>query len=712
MPKKERGLSPTEVQNKLLDDLEERGMARTKKWVAMWQTGLRYFFGDQLHNKRTHKDWDWVILNYIWPSAIQEISKLAKHHPKILTEPWETSDAEFAEAWQGILQWLWQKGINGKGMRLEQIAAILDGKLFGYRISKLYWEDKVSWDDKEQTWMGDVKHRLWHPANFWADGIEKIDDGNCGTVRYVTLDYAQNRWPKFKKQLEEEAKSYKELTAGGDHIRGQLSQAGTYPSAGTGGIDKGAGAADVNQILNLILENENQDWDEKTKLVKISEIYYRDYKEVDEKQEEAIPPEELVATGEIYADEGFFYDAKTNKPMSQDKWPKRVIREWKRPLYPNGRHVIRVNKTILNPDNQVYPYPRWPFIVVPHYLLPHMWQGTDGVQLYKSTQDMINVTVSHLTNNMKTFGDPKIAIETGALASPPGRKKRHFKIGSVAGSVIRLARGGLQKMKIIDPISPSASALQLYGLFTQEFKNILGLQDIAVGKQADKTITATEAQYLMLSANDRIALQSVYEDEWVKEVASLMSQICQRHYDQGRIVRIIGEDNLTGVTQITQQAKTVRFDVDIIPGATLPFDPEKRIAKFKMAYEMFMSPVPNVMMPEMLRELEIPNWQKILQRYEPWTLFMQFLQLVNSVKEGQVTPEQAIQILIQKAREHIQGQQNAPEMIEARNKEKEQLDRGREQILRKGEQKGRQEEKDRQQVKDQARKNAEGNKST
>lgn len=700
---KETHLSKAEEFKQRLDELEDMGMARTKGWVSMWQTSLRYFFGDQLGNKRTHKDWDWVILNYIWPSAIQEIAKLAKHHPKILTEPWETSDVQYSEAWQGVLQWLWEKGINGRGMRLEQIAAILDGKLYGYRISKIYWEDKVEWDEQKQEWVGDVKYRLWHPANFWADGVEKIDDGNCGTVRYVTLEYAQSRWPKFKKELEEQSRSYKDLKQGGDNIRGQLSSAGTYPSVGKGGIDKGVGSSG-NEVLSLILDSQNQNWDEKTKLVKISEIYFRDYKEVDEKQEEAVPPKELVNMGAITVEDGIFYDTKTQKPVSQNNWPTRTVREWKRPLYPTGRHVIRAGKTILG--DEAYPYKKWPFVVVPHYLLPHMWQGTDGVQLYKDTQDMINVTVSHLANNMKQYGDPKWLIESGAIASPPGRRKGHFKIGAGAGSIIRVMKGAIkgQKLKMLEPVSPSASALQLYGLFTQEFKNILGLQDIAIGKKADKSITATETQFLAISANDRISLQSAYEDEWVKECAALMAQVCQLNYDIGRYVRIIGEDQLAGITEIVQKSKDIKFDVDIIPGASLPFDPEKRIAKFRMAYDMFMSPVPNVMMPEMLRELEIPNWQKILARYQPWQMYMQLVQLIEAVKEQKITPEQAIQLVVQKAKELLMNQMNSPEMIEARNKKKEELDRGREQIWKEGEKAGRQEEKDRQ-------KNAKGNKS-
>ena len=93
-----------------LDRMEEYGMGITKSWCSMWQENLRYFFSDQLHGRKSHKDWDWVILNYMWSSAIQEIAKLSRNHAKSITNPWTQDDAEAAEAWQSILQWLWEKG--------------------------------------------------------------------------------------------------------------------------------------------------------------------------------------------------------------------------------------------------------------------------------------------------------------------------------------------------------------------------------------------------------------------------------------------------------------------------------------------------------------------------------------------------------------------------------------------------------------------------
>lgn len=657
---KQPGVTKEDRLIKMLEAKEKAGMERTGRWAAMWQQSLRYFFSSQLHGKRKHKDWDWVVVNYIWPTAIQEIAKLSKNYPKIITSGWDDRDTDVAETWQSILQFNWEKGLHEHGMRIEQLRAILDGKLFGYRVSKILWDEKPrgSWDDVNKEWSGDVRHRLWHPAEFWASDNEYINEGDCGTVRYVTLDYAVNKWPKFKDKLKDEAVTYREKTAAGwmgDNIRGQLESGGTYPSAGLGGQDRGVESdTGTNQLLDLILSSDKMSGDMENKdqeFVKLCETYFFDYETTDEKIEEDEKPEILAASGILRMENNIPVDMRTNKPFREKDWPKVTVREWEQPKFPNGRYIIRVGKTILNPDevDQVYPYRQWPFVVTPHYLLPHMWQGTDAVQLYKTAQDMINKTVTQIANNLQQFGSPQYVLEKGAIDVPPGRTKKAARIGRGPGSIIRLALGGLKRFMRLDPPSMSPAAMAMFTIITQEFKNLSGLQSVAKGEKQPGKQTATEATMLSISANDRIQLQSVFEDEWIKQVCNLAAQICQKNYTIGRMVRIVGEDRIKGVVEINQRIKDVRFDVDIEPGQTLPYDEEKRVAKYQMAYEMMQNPVANPMLPEMLRVLEISGWQKLLQKYEAWQVYFAFYQLQEQVRAGQIAPEQAVQMLLQKA---------------------------------------------------------------
>ena len=653
--------------NAKLDKMVVDGMSRTNEWTELWETSLKYFFGDQIGNKKRHKDWDWIVVNYIWPAAIQEIAKLSKNFPRIIANPWEASDIEAAEVWQSKLQWDWEQGINGTGMKLEQVAAILDGKLFGYRVSKLFWEDKVRWDEEKQEWEGDVKYKLWHPANFWSSDDEKINNGDCGTLRYVSLEWAVNRWPKFKEQLTLEAEEISNNRGQGEPVRGSQSSgsaaalaSGVFP----GGSESEQDYAHRNLITGLVLSNDKTFGDKMgiagdEKVVKIEEIYFRDLSTEHIKLEEDISQEELVESGTIFLDEdGEKYLDEAGNEIPLDQWPKRTVKEYDKPRFPTGRFIVRVGKTILNPDeeSQAYPHSQWPFVVIPHYLLPHMWRGVNAVEMYRSPQDMINISVTHLFNNMKLFGDPKIAIENDAIAINP-RTKKHFSIGAGAGAIIRLARGGLQRMKIIDPPSTSAGASQLYALFTQEFKNITGLQDIASGKKTEGRITATQAQALTISSHDRIALQAVYEDEWIRNLMILDAEISQKNYDVGRYIRIVGDDGIVGAQQISEKLKDVRFDVNVEPAASLPFDEEKRKADYLQAYEVLKDPTPNPLLPDVLRKLGITNWKKIVAQQSSFQNFLQLQQLFDAVKTGEVTIEDAVKKIAQRLTQIAQQEQ-------------------------------------------------------
>ena len=653
----------------LVKQKEDAGMARTRNWVSMWDQALRYFLSDQLHNRKEHKDWDWVVLNYIWPAVMQEMAKLSRNF-KIIISATEPSDAELAEAFQGFLNWQWKKGLHRKGMRIEQLRSILDGKLYGYRISKYYWDSKIHWNDKvfPPKWNGEIRHRLWRPQEFWASDKEYVNDGDCGTVRYVDLEYAIGQWPDFKKELTEASVAYAETIGGTDTIRGQSGTDANYPDKDTGDQDRSVAARTARVLLDLVFASgtatgvNNADQDGR-RYSKISEAYLKDSTEKSEEKDVPAEADQLLQAGLIVQGENQTYLTPDGQLIDAENWPKKTL-EWDRPLYPHGKIVIRNEDTILNPDNHEYPHSVWPFIVTPHYLLPHMWQGSDAVTLYRGAQDMINVTVSHLVNNMKQFGDPRIAVEQDALAAPPGRSKKKYKIFSGAGAVIRLARGGLDKFKILSPTPPSNAAVQLYSLFAQEYKNIQGLQDIAQGKKTSGQTTATEAQFLALSSNDRIKLQNIFEEQWVRESVNLIAEMDQYYYEVGRIVRVIGEDRIIGAQEITSAAKEAEFDIDVEAGEGLPFDEEKSILQHEKAYALMAGP-PNPMMPDMLRVLNIPGWQKLLDKHAGFAQLKQFQELRQAVVAGQIPPEEAAKqiaaVMIQLSQQQGEGAENARE---------------------------------------------------
>lgn len=640
-----------------IDKIESSGMEITRQWNDIWDEGMRYFFSQHDNPMKRHSDWDFIIANYVWPTAIQEIAKLTKNNHKIHVIPYTDDDYASADVWQGAVQWQWETSLR---MRQQAIAAILCGKIYGYWISRVYWDDRCFWDDEKKEWVGDVQYKLLNPALFWADGQESINDGNCGFVRWVTLEYAQKRWPKFKNELEELAVSSRsdeyQKTYGQSKLRTSTLSDGTHKEYDD---DETKGFNSASKILSLI-DEAGSVGDEDTKMVRISEMYIKDDESKPVKEEEPVPAQELVGFGYVSDASGMVYDMQ-GVPVSSENWPTRVVREYDEPLYPYGRIILSAGcgdkRIILNkkPEQQRWMFKKWPFVAVPHYLLPFMWQGINAVTLYKSSQDMVNISVTHMINNLKQFGDPRIAVEDGAIAINP-KTKKPWSLSSAAGAVLRLVRGGMGKYRIEPPMPISPAAVGVYELFSQEYKNLSGMQAISQGQQLRSGTTATEAQHLAVSSNDRIYLQSVYLDEWAKDVATMIAWIMQEYYDEGRWVRIVGQDKIEGIQQITSKEKSVKYDIKVEPGATLPFDEEKRLSKYSQAYQLLENPTANPLLPEMLRALEIPNWKKILDELPSYTKYKQFVGLYDQVKAGKIAPEQAVQMLVQAAMQEYAGE--------------------------------------------------------
>jgi hypothetical protein len=85
--------------------------------------------------------------------------------------------------------------------------------------------------------------------------------------------------------------------------------------------------------------------------------------------------------------------------------------------------------------------------------------------------------------------------------------------------------------------------------------------------------------------------------------------------------------------------------------------PDKRLEKHLKAFELLNLPVANPMLPELLRGLEVTNWKKLLEQHKPWILWTQFLQLYQAVASGEISMQEGIRVLTNRAMQEFQQQQ-------------------------------------------------------
>jgi hypothetical protein len=662
--------------NSRLDEIRNVGMKVTNTWKEMWTTAFKYTWGQMLENIKPKEDWNYIVVNRIYPLMMSTVSKLAKNNPKVLVFPWSSKKegaADFAEKWAGALQYIWESPYE-LNMRLKLIQGLLQAALFGYMVGKTYWDKQVDYDEESRKDVGNVRHDFIHPTTFWVDpSAETLERAqNCGTQRRVTLEWAQSRWSEYKDQIEKEAYTADDPKyVEGFEIIFDSQKASTLETN-----PKMMFTKIVNLILHKGLHKQTGPAGEtsKQKYVTVEEIYFKDYTKRHVKQEDFVSAQKLIDDGIITRAEenGQNIEVATGKLYDKAKWPKEVIDEYDERVYPKGRFVLRIGKTILNPDEkeQKYRYSRWPFTVMPYHVLPFMWQGCNAVEMAKNNNDMLNLTISALVHRVRLAADPERIVEDGALATDREGNVRQRKPRGL-GKFIVTNIGKMDKIKNMDYGKLDPSLILLSQILKQDIDDSMFSQDVARGAGSNKTpmqrgtgkMTATEASKLDVNSHDYTAMQAIFLDGFIDLTLTTIAEVVQSNYPEGRMITIVGSDREERTKEaLTKEMLDVRFDVNIVPGSTMPFDKERKKEEYAMAFKILANPMPHPMLEEMLQVLNISNRKKILLRHQGTILFAQFVQMAQMLTQVDPAEVQAALKLIPELMPLVQLMQQAAQL--------------------------------------------------
>jgi len=617
------GLRPPSEKDQLfserLDEMVQNAMKVTQDWKQLWEDGFDYLFGNQLRRQERREGWDRIQANYIFPAAMQELSLLSQRRPQIVAEPIEGSDTEVAEAWTGILQWQFAKGLD---MEKRLAEALLDNKVYGYCVAKVFWDPQADWDPEARRYRGAVRVNIIQPDYFGMDPeAESAEEASYVVLRWrMPLDQAKARWPKFANELDYAAKrEYSEPAGSGSFFVSRDDQQDSGPFR-----DPREG-----RLVNLLRKRYQPSLGEKKTgiprptHVTIEEIYFRDYTERRIVEERGLTASEMIESGAAVMHGSMVLDAKTGKPIPPDQWPRRRREVGREPMYPFGRMVMRVGKTILNPRpaEQRWPYRHWPFVIGVNYVLPHAWQGLNAVEMPRGLQDWLNVSLSHMLNYVKYFGDPVVMVETGALAEDPQNRRVAARLRSRAGAIWKLAKGAIGRIRRDPPPPMSRGILEFFETIGRELRDQTGIQEIGMGRPAKGGLTATEAVRLETNTRLRTALQARLMDQFILNVMYRVAEILQDRLEPEEGVRILGPQNRQGLLQITEKIKKARFDVKLEVATTLPYDRERSKQDYLTLAQVLGVPA---VLPELLKAFDIPNANEVMQRVTAWQQLQEF----------------------------------------------------------------------------------------
>jgi len=632
--------------NKKLNGWVNASGAHASRWAGYYADGDDYLFNNQLAGKKRDKGWDRIQVNEIFPAVMQELSILTMRRTAIQPEPWEDSDEEGADLWRGALQWQYDK--NMKVPELLQ-RAVTDGKRTGHWVVKVWYEPEAEWDAEAQKWKGRIRRKLIRHEDFGVDPTWETNDINDAqylfTLRQVSIEWAVNRWPEyeadFRKAAQDEAaeRDYYSYMGGGEAAptaEDSVTLDGDEVAGERGGGVKGASEGRLARLLagrDAPAETVH-DGESVKSMVTLLEIWFNDNERETIRDKEDVPPAELEAEGKIKKVSEGWQDTTTGKLISKDDWPQRDLPERRQPLYPFGRHVLRVGRDTIISD-QAWHLKRWPFAYGVNIRLPHTWHGLNAVEMPKGAQDYRNIAAMQMANYVKQFSMPRCGVEMGALQESSDNRGVASKIRSAAGSIIKFARNGLNRFKIFDPPTMGPALGEFYESMGQSIKDLTGLQDVGHGRPTGGG-GATLGEVIRMESATRLrtALQGTIIDSFIIDMMELTFITCKYHWNVGDMVRIVGEKKrpqvlaLTGLmpdpnaepgrppqrVAVTDGMMDARFDLKLDVTTTMPYDKERK----KLEGDKILLQVGPGFLRQWLELYEVPNVDDLVNAHDAW----------------------------------------------------------------------------------------------
>lgn len=619
-----------------LNQMREAGFRSTRERQEIYQDGLKYLYGNQLEGQTIKPGWDHIVVNYIFPSVMQELAYQTQRHQTVIANAvTRKSEAarERARVWKEHAQFLYKHQLK---MPMLLLRAALDAKITGKFILYNYWDPHAEWDEDAQEWVGALANRLVRAQYVGVDpecGDDPLKGRYIITRRGIAIEEAVTRWPEYKEQLEAAKGAHDEKW----FLHDIPLAAAPYDDTADQTISRDASDTST-RLASMLLSAYHQQASGQSgtpdgggsQYVPLEQYWFKDSSIRTATGKEPIPEEELLEEGRIAPDpdpkRGGFVDAQTGEPMLHSNWP---TQSTTRPIpeFPRGRFILRVGETILNKDrkDQVWRYRRWPFAFGYNQVLPHVSEGLNATEMAKNLQDRVNLAERHVMNIVKFFSDPVTYFEEGAFADGGLPVNR-------AGAARKLNKGGLKKINREQGVPITPGMMNVLANWKADLRDQTGGQEVGMGRRATGgKQTATETLALHTSTKLRPAMSNMLLDDAVITHFENLLEQGQRMYTTGYMVRVLGEKNADTIHEIKESDADVRLDVGLEVTTSLPFDQEKSKTEALAIYDRLGIPF----LPQLLDAFDREDKDEILEAVQAWQMLQEQLAAKEEQEAGQ-----------------------------------------------------------------------------
>jgi hypothetical protein len=580
------GAQPTEDEKKLakqVDKLFEKAAKHRKRYDKDWVDNYKFYRGQQWLGKRPsykHRE----VINMVFQTIQSQTSNILDVRPTISFIPREPGDMELSEILNQVFLSDWQRN-----SWMDEVAACLyDAHLYGVGNSYTGYDKNISGG------RAGICYKARDPFDFYPDPLATDVNKNCEyfvDAESLDIDRVKKKYAGHK---------YVDL------IKPDLQDL----------------SRSQRQVETLHRQrNTNLD-------MPVERTSYSSSPEDEEKDKV------LVLT--VY-----LKPSDTEQIEKEDAHGDRIyITKLK---YPRGRKVVKINNYIMEDDELPFDDLEFPFERLQNYVLPREYFGMSEVEQVKGPQIVFNKLVNFALDVLVLMGNPVWKVPTDS-------KVNTRKLINQPGLVIEYA--GDRGPEREEGVQLQPYVFQLIDRMEKWFKDTAGDQDVMNGVNPTGVTANAAIENLLNQATKRVKQKMRNLDSYLASFGRHWVSRCFQYYTAPEIYRLTSNENAnkyfkfhvehqetgevgpdgrpviqkvarvrkyldspTGnqVPSETENVYEVRgdFDVQVNTVSGLAFSKTEREQSVFKLFEMGI-----IDDEEVLKRLDYPNYQQVLQRVE------------------------------------------------------------------------------------------------
>ena len=256
-----------------------------------------------------------------------------------------------------------------------------------------------------------------------------------------------------------------------------------------------------------------------------------------------------------------------------------VVKElWERPSeqFPEGRYLVVAGGQVLEDKENIYR--GLPFIDMGCYPSPGSYWDEPVVTHLRPLQVEYNRARSNFREIANLMGKPKWLAWRGSGLIDAA-------IDDQPGEIIEVDDTAASFPQRIDPPPPPAHYLQLMELDLRDMDDISGVNDAMRGSPPAGVKSGKGLAILQEGAMSRQSILMQDQSEAMKRVGRMLIMRARQFYDEERMVRITGLDNMPEVYAFSSPLAEMCYDVEIQASRMFPYN---KIARMEMLMEMWV----------------------------------------------------------------------------------------------------------------------------